>query len=79
MKFITTALAGAAMLALTVPAGAQMYPTYSPPAVWPEMVDNGCCTDFPTHAPSDFVADQLNRQVLDFNAGIGQIPMPMPR
>jgi hypothetical protein len=38
------------------------------------MMDDGCCTDFPTHTPSDFVADQLNRQVLDYNAGVRMTP-----
>jgi hypothetical protein len=74
MRYVSTAAAAAAFLWLVAPAGAQTYYPTPPGAayysgLWPEMVDNGCCTDFPTHTPSDFVADQLNRQVLDYNAG----------
>ena len=74
MKYFITTLAAAALLSLTVPASAQMYPTSPTPApmyysgMCPEMADNGCCTDFPTHTSSDFVSGPLNRQVLDFNA-----------
>jgi hypothetical protein len=83
MKYPTTALATAALLSLIVPVSAQMYPTSPTPqpaqgyytALWPEMMDNGSSSDFPTHTPSDFVADQLNRQVLNYNAG----PIYVPR
>ena len=79
MRNLITAFAAAALLALSVPASAQMYPTWSQPmhysGMWPEMMDNGSSSDFPTHTASDFVADQLNRQVLNYNAG----PVYMPR
>ena len=63
-----------------------MYPAWQTPqrvqgyysALWPEMMDNGPSSDFPTHTPSDFVADHLNRQVLDFNAQPPMMPMPGP-
>src|SRR5437868_5069684 len=34
-------------------------PMYRAP-VTPEMIDNGSSSDYPTHTPSDFTADQLN-------------------
>lgn len=77
MKYLMTAFAAAALLSLTLPASAQLYGQgygyYG--GMWPEMVDNGCCTDFPTHSPTDFMADQLNRQVLNYNAAP---PMMLP-
>ena len=83
MKHLTTTIAVAALLAFSIPAGAQVYPAPQMPyysAYWPEMVDNGCCTDFPTHTPSDFVADQLNQQVVNFNnaSPIYSYPYPYP-
>jgi hypothetical protein len=80
MKHLAGAFAAAALLAFTLPASAQLYPTSPSPqpmyysGLAPEMMDDGCCTDFPTHTPSDFVADQLNRQVLDYNAGLRATP-----
>lgn len=79
MRHVATAFGAAAFLWLVAPVWAQIYyptnpgPMYSS-GLWPEMVDNGCCTDFPTHTPSDFVADRLNRQVLDYNAGLRITP-----
>jgi hypothetical protein len=77
MKHLAGAIAAAALFACTLPASAQVYPT-SPPqnysGLWPEMMDDGCCTDFPTHTSSDFVAGQLNQQVLDYNAGLRMTP-----
>jgi hypothetical protein len=76
-KHLPAAIAAAALFAFTLPASAQIYSTSPQPmysGLYPEMVDNGCCTDFPTHSPSDFVADQLNRQVLDYNAGMRMTP-----
>jgi hypothetical protein len=76
-KHFPAAFAAAALFAFAVPASAQIYPTSPQPmysGLYPEMMDDGCCTDFPTHTPSDFVADQLNRQVLDYNAGLRVAP-----
>ena len=75
MKYSAMAFAAAVFLWLVAPASAQSYYSTAP-GVWPEMVDNGCCTDYPTHSPTDFMADQLNSQVLQFNA---QPPVYMPR
>lgn len=73
MKYVATAFAAATFLWLVAPVSAQSYyPTA--PGVWPEMVDDGCCTDFPTHSPTDWMADQLNAQVLQFNAGVRMTP-----
>jgi hypothetical protein len=79
MKYISTAFAAAAFLSLAAPAWAQMSYTTAPRPMyyggsWPEMMDDGSSSDFPTHTPSDFVADRLNSQVLQFNAG--QRPTP---
>ncbi len=78
MKHLAPALA-AALLAFTLPASAQVYPRTAPQpmyysGLWPEMMDDGSSSDFPTHTPSDFVADQLNRQMLDYNAGLRLTP-----
>ena len=78
MKTLVTA-AAVTLLALAMPASAQMYSSYSYPyysAAWPEMVDNGCCTDFPTHSPTDYMASQLNQQVLNYNAQPPMYPAP---
>ena len=93
MRYLATTCAAAALLPFTWPASAQMYPTYSP--TWqapqpgysyyssasPEMIDNGCCTDFPTHTASDFMSGPLNQQVLNYNAQPPVYPAPvyMPR
>lgn len=78
MKHLAGAFAAAVLFAFTLPASAQVYPPSPQPmyysGLWPEMMDDGCCTDHPTHSPSDFVSDQLNRQVLDFNAGLRMTP-----
>ena len=73
MKYVATAFAAATFLWLVAPASAQSYYRMAP-GVWPEMVDDGCCTDFPTHSPTDWMADQLNAQVLQFNAGQRMTP-----
>jgi hypothetical protein len=61
------------------PAPRYMPPTMNPPMAptmgyrapaMPEMMDNGSSSDFPTHSATDFVADQLNRQVLDSNTTV---------
>ncbi len=77
MKHLAGAAFAAALFAFTLPASAQLYPVTPQPmysGVYPEMMDDGCCTDHPTHTPSDFVADQLNREVLDYNAGLRMSP-----
>jgi hypothetical protein len=76
MKQILVGLSAAAALAFAAPVSAQVYTPYSslPTSstyyhgpITPEMMDDGSSSDFPTHIPSDFVADQLNRQVLENN------------
>ena len=77
MKSLFAAIpVSAALLLWATPAPAQMYPVPATPqpmqgyysGLWPEMIDNGSSSDFPTHGPTDHMAGQLNRQVLDFNA-----------
>ena len=83
MRYIATAFAIAALLSLAGSASAQMYAPYSAPtspyysAAWPEMMDNGCCTDFPTHTATDYMAGQLNQQVLNYNAQPPMYPAPV--
>lgn len=70
---IGAAIAGAMVIAAPVSAqtyGPMVGPPFAPQApiyprpFTPEMMDNGSSSDFPTHTPSDFVADQLNRHEL---------------
>jgi hypothetical protein len=74
MKYLAAAFAAVAFLWVAAPSFAQTYyattagPTYQT-GLWPEMMDDGSSSDFPTHTPSDFTADRLNSQVLQFNAG----------
>ena len=80
MRFLATAVA-AGLLAFAAPASAQTYPAYpsAPQPAYPyySMMDDDSTTDFPTHSPTDFVADQLNRQVLEFNAQPPVYPAPV--
>jgi len=83
MKQIVIGVSALAMAAFAVPALAQVY-VPSPSVnvyygqITPEMMDNGSSSDFPTHTPSDFVANQLNREVLMNNNTIEIYPVPMP-
>jgi hypothetical protein len=83
MTQIVIGVSALAMAAFAVPALAQVY-VPSPLAnayygqITPEMIDNGSSSDFPTHTPSDFVADRLNREVLMNNNTIVIYPAPMP-
>ena len=89
--FATTACA---VLLAAGPAAAQlMYtpvppPPMPPPSVYPAPApplwtyDDGSTSDYPTHTPSDFVADQLNRQELIASGAAGYPPpayWPPPR
>ncbi len=88
MRYVATAFAATAFLWLVAPAPAQTYypaapgptdPMYSGTPIysggpWPEMMDDGSSSDFPTHTASDFVADQLNARVLQFNEGLRPTP-----
>lgn len=77
MKYLIAAAAILGAVMIAGPASAQSYgygPVYTspiPPAgmmypgqAAPMMMDNGTSSDYPTHTPSDFVADQLNRNEL---------------
>jgi hypothetical protein len=86
MKSLFAALAGTALLALAVPASAQMQrlqPMNPPPmqqtpyqqtAMPSWMQDDGSSSDHPVHMPGDFgAADELNRL---YGNGIPQGPAP---
>jgi hypothetical protein len=62
MKTLALSIMAAAVLALSMPASAHMRCG----AQWPNT-DVNANSVFPTFAPSDCMASQLNRQILDNN------------
>ena len=58
----------------------RMNPNMSPgsrPGMYREMMmDDGSSSDFPTHGPTDWSAEQLNRQVLMNNGGSATMMPP---
>lgn len=86
MKYFAPAFAAAALVGLVAAATAQNYAPMGPQMMAPPapylpryMMDDGSSSDFPTHTPSDFVADHLNQQIHEMNEGSGPMaPAPYP-
>jgi hypothetical protein len=70
MKTLAFATLAAAVLALSMPASAHMGCGYQ----WPND-DVHANTVFPSFAPSDCMANQLNREVLMNNGALPAAPM----
>ena len=71
MKYLSMATLAAVALVLSMPANAHMRCG----AQWPND-DVNVNTVYPSFAPSDCMASQLNRQILDNNNTI-YVPMPV--
>jgi hypothetical protein len=85
MKYLAPGVAAAALLALVAAAAAQTYTPMGPQMMSPPtpylptyMIDDGSSSDFPTHTPSDYGADRLNRQINQMNEGARMMAVPYP-